>query len=438
MTERVVLAYSGGLDTSVAVPWLRESHGHEVVTLTADVGGGADLPAISARALGAGASVAIGVDARAAFVESYVWPALQAGAVYQGVYPLATALARPLIARLLVEAAHETGANLVAHGCTGKGNDQVRFDVAIGALDPSLTVIAPMRKGMGMNRDEELAYARARGIPLEAGTGAGSPYSIDVNLWGRSIEAGVLEDPWVAAPPDAFAWTVDPAEAPRTPSELAIGFEQGIPVTLDGEPLDGVTLIERLNQVGGANGVGRIDHLEDRLVGIKSREIYEAPAAVILHAAHAALEQMVLSRDLLAFKREVGNRLATLTYDGVWFGELATALRGFVARTQDHVNGTVRLRLMAGSASVVGRSSPDSLYRHDLATYGAEDSFDQAAAVGFIALWGLPVRTQSAIHGSAIHNGSLLDQLGALRRTATDAAAAVVDGTPGTPVGPGR
>jgi argininosuccinate synthase len=427
MTERVVLAYSGGLDTSVAVPWLRESHGYDVVALTADVGGGADLPAIGARALAAGASVAIGVDARAAFVESYVWPALQAGAVYQGVYPLATALARPLIARLLVEAAHETGATLVAHGCTGKGNDQVRFDVAIGALDPSLTVIAPMRKGMGMNRDEELAYARARGIPLENGTGAGSPYSIDVNLWGRSIEAGVLEDPWVAAPPDAFAWTVDPADAPRTPTEIAIGFERGIPVTLDGEPLDGVTLIERLNQVGGANGVGRIDHIEDRLVGIKSREIYEAPAAVLLHAAHAALEQMVLSRDLIAFKREVGNRLATLTYDGVWFGELAHALRGFVASTQGHVTGTVRLHLVAGSASVVGRSSPESLYRHDLATYGADDSFDQAAAVGFIQLWGLPVRTQSAIHGSAIHNGSLLDQLGAIRRTA-DAA----------PVGPGR
>jgi argininosuccinate synthase len=435
MTERVVLAYSGGLDTSVAVPWLRESHGYDVVALTADVGGGADLPTISARALAAGATVAIGVDARTAFVESYVWPALQAGAIYQGIYPLATALARPLIARLLVEAAHETGATLVAHGCTGKGNDQVRFDVAIGALDPSLTVIAPMRKGMGMNRDEELAYARARDIPLEAGTGAGSPYSIDVNLWGRSIEAGVLEDPWVAAPPDAFAWTVDPADAPRTPTEVAIGFEQGIPVTLDGEPLDGVTLIERLNALGGANGVGRIDHLEDRLVGIKSREIYEAPAAVILHLAHAALEQMVLSRDLIAFKHEVGNRLATLTYDGVWFGELANALRGFVASTQNHVNGTVRLRLVAGSASVVGRTSPDTLYRHDLATYGAEDSFDQAAAVGFIALWGLPVRTQSAIHGSAIHNGSLLDQLGAIRRTA-DATAP--DAAPGTPVGPAR
>jgi argininosuccinate synthase len=433
MTERVVLAYSGGLDTSVAVPWLRESHGYDVVALTADVGGGADLPTISARALSAGASVAIGVDARAAFVESYVWPALQAGAVYQGIYPLATALARPLIARLLVEAAHETGATLVAHGCTGKGNDQVRFDVAIGALDPGLTVIAPMRKGMGMNRDEELAYAKARAIPLEAGTGAGSPYSIDVNLWGRSIEAGVLEDPWAAAPPDAYAWTVDPVDAPRNGVEVAIGFEHGVPVTLDGQALDGVTLIERLNEVGGANGVGRIDHVEDRLVGIKSREIYEAPAAVILHAAHAALEQMVLSRDLIAFKREVGNRLATLTYDGVWFGELAHALRGFVASTQDHVNGTVRLRLVAGSAAVVGRSSPDSLYRHDLATYGAEDAFDQAAAVGFIALWGLPVRTQSAIHGSAIHNGSLLDQLGAIRRTATGAPVTSVE-----PVGRGR
>jgi argininosuccinate synthase len=437
MTERVVLAYSGGLDTSVAVPWLRETSGYDVVALTADIGGGADLSAISARALAAGASLAIGVDARAAFVESYVWPALQAGAVYQGIYPLATALARPLIARLLVEAAHETGATLVAHGCTGKGNDQVRFDVAIGALDPSLTVIAPMRKGMGMSRDEELAYALARGIPLEPGAGRGSPYSIDVNLWGRSIEAGSLEDPWIAAPPDAFAWTVDPADAPRTPVEIAIGFEGGIPVVLDGEPLDGVTLVERLNAIGGAHGVGRIDHLEDRLVGIKSREIYEAPAALLLHAAHAALEQMVLSRDLIAFKREVGSRLATLTYDGVWFGELANALRGFVASTQQHVNGTVRLRLVAGSASVVGRSSPDSLYRYDLATYGAEDSFDQAAAVGFIQLWGLPVRTQSAIHGSAVDEGSLLDRLGAVRR-AVKPMATTTEPTQTAAVGPGR
>ncbi len=434
MTERVVLAYSGGLDTSVAVPWLRESHGHDVVTLTADVGGGADLAAIGARALAGGASVAIGVDARRVFVESYVWPALQAGALYQGVYPLATALARPLIARLLVEAAHETGATLVAHGCTGKGNDQVRFDVAIGALDPSLTVIAPMRKGMGMNRDQELAYARTHGIPLEPGTGTASPYSIDVNLWGRSIEAGVLEDPWAAAPPDAFTWTVDPADAPRGGVEVAIGFEAGIPLTLDGEPLDGVTLVERLNALGGEHGVGRIDHVEDRLVGIKSREIYEAPAAVILHAAHAALEQMVLSRDLLAFKRGVGDRLAQLTYDGVWFGELAVALRRFVTSTQEHVNGTVRVRLLAGSVAVTGRTSPDTLYRHDLATYGADDSFDQAAAVGFIQLWGLPVRTQSAIHGSPVEPGSLLDALGAIRlagETDGEAAAAAAAAGPG-------
>jgi argininosuccinate synthase len=445
MTERVVLAYSGGLDTSVAVPWLRETHGYDVVALTADVGGGADLAAIGERALAAGASVAVGVDARAAFVESHVWPALQAGALYQGIYPLATALARPLIARLLVEAAHETGATLVAHGCTGKGNDQVRFDVAIGALDPSLTVIAPMRTGMGMNRDEELAYALARNIPLEAGTGSGSPFSVDVNLWGRSVEAGILEDPWVAPPPDAYVWTVDPAAAPRLAREVEIGFAGGIPVSLDGQPLDGVTLIEQLNAIGGAYGIGRIDHVEDRLVGIKSREIYEAPAAVLLHQAHAALEQLVLSRDLLAFKRQVADRLATLTYDGLWFGELAGALRGFVAGTQGRVNGTVRLRLAAGSAAIVGRSSADSLYRHDLATYGAADGFDHAAAVGFIELWGLPVRTQAAIHGSAIAADGLLDELGAARRTrAAGSAAAPVasrrtaDEPAAIPVGPER
>ena len=415
MSERVVLAYSGGLDTSVAVPWLRETHGYDVVALTADVGGGADLYSIQQRALAAGASLAIGVDARSAFVEEYVWPALQAGALYQGVYPLATALARPLIARLLVEAAHETGATLVAHGCTGKGNDQVRFDIAIAALDPTLTVIAPMRVGMGMNRNEELAYALARSIPLEAGLAVGTPFSVDVNLWGRSIEAGVLEDPWRGPPADAFSWTVDPAAAPRSAREVEIGFEAGIPTGLGGAAMDGVSLVERLNAIGGAYGIGRIDHLEDRLVGIKSRELYEAPAAVLLHLAHAALEQLVLSRDLLAFKRLVGDRLATLAYDGLWFSELAVALRSFVAGTQKHVTGAVRLRLVAGNAAVVGRRSPDSLYRQDLATYGAADGFDHAAAVGFIRLWGLPVRTQAAVHGAAVAADGLLDRLGAVR-----------------------
>ncbi|HUH17434.1 MAG TPA: argininosuccinate synthase [Methylomirabilota bacterium] len=397
MTETVVLAYSGGLDTSVAVPWLRETRGCEVVTLTVDVGGGARPDAILARALSGGATRALAVDAREAFITDFVWPALQAGALYQGIYPLATALARPLIARLLVEAAHEVGATAVAHGCTGKGNDQVRFDVAVAALDPALTVIAPMRVGMGMNRDEEMAYAKAHGIQIEVGPE--SPYSIDLNLWGRSVEAGILEDPWTAPPADAYTWTRDPADAPREPTEIIIGFAAGIPVSLDGQRMDGVALVDRLNGLAGSFGIGRIDHVEDRLVGIKSREIYEAPAAVVLHQAHASLEGLTLSRELLAFKRQVADRLATLAYDGLWFSELARALRAFVTWTQRHVTGEVRLRLTPGAASVVGRRSPNSLYDLGLASYGGEDRFDHEAAVGFISIWGLPVRTQAAVHG---------------------------------------
>jgi len=423
MSDTVVLAYSGGLDTSVAVPWLRETQGHEVVTLTVDVGGGVDAAAVQQRALAGGARRAIVVDARTTFVADYIWPALQAGALYQGQYPLATALARPLIARLLVEAAREAGAGLVAHGCTGKGNDQVRFDVAVAALDPSLRVIAPMRVGMGMTRDEELSYARERGIDVPSGPS--SPFSIDVNLWGRSIEAGVLEDPWTAPPAEAFAWTVDPADAPRAPREVVIGFEEGVPVSLDGEALDGVALVERLNHEAGAHGIGRIDHVEDRLIGIKSREIYEAPAAVVLHAAHGALEQLTLSRELLAYKRSVGDRLATLAYDGLWLSELGVALRAFVTHTQRFVSGEVRMRFVPGNAAVSGRRSPHSLYDIGLATYDAVDRFDHASAVGFIAIWGLPVRTQAAARRQgADAPRSLLDELGADRLDATVLAGA--------------
>jgi argininosuccinate synthase len=436
MTETVVLAYSGGLDTSVAVPWLRETRGCEVVTLTVDVGGGAKPDAILARALSGGASRALAVDAREVFVTDFVWPALQAGALYQGVYPLATAIARPLIARLLVETAHEVGATAVAHGCTGKGNDQVRFDVAVAALDPSLSVIAPMRVGMGMNRDEEIAYAREQGIEIDVGPE--SPYSIDLNLWGRSIEAGVLEDPWTAPPPDAFAWTTDPAEAPREPAEVVIGFASGVPVSLDGHRLEGAELIDRLNATAGAYGIGRIDHVEDRLVGIKSREIYEAPAAVVLHQAHAALEQLTLSRELLAFKRQVADRLATLAYDGLWFSELARALRAFVTWTQRQVTGEVRLRLVAGSASIVGRRSPNSLYDLGLASYGGEDRFDHEAAVGFINIWGLPVRTQAAVRGpfEDPDEAPLLERLPTVRRDRGSTTESAVATAPQTATGP--
>ncbi|HXR26835.1 MAG TPA: argininosuccinate synthase, partial [Candidatus Baltobacteraceae bacterium] len=300
--KKVVLAYSGGLDTSVAVAWLREQFDAEVVTLTVDLGGGSLRPGVEGRALSAGASRAYVVDARERFVRSFVWPDLQADALYQGAYPLATALARPLIAQLLVEVAAREGADAVAHGCTGKGNDQVRFDVAVHALDPGLEVVAPMRVGMGLSREEEIDYAAARGI--EVPITKASPYSIDVNLWGRSIETGVLEDPWVAPPADVFEWTVDPSAAPA-PVEVTIGFEGGLPVELDGAPVDPVELVDRLSALAGAHGVGRVDHVEDRLVGIKSREIYEAPAATVLHTAHRALESLCLTKDTLRFGRLV-------------------------------------------------------------------------------------------------------------------------------------
>ncbi len=395
--KKVVLAYSGGLDTSVAVAWLREQYGCEVVTLTIDVGGGSLRPGVEGRAISAGASRAYVVDARERFVTDFVWPHLQANAMYQGAYPLATALARPLIAQLLVEVARREGADAVAHGCTGKGNDQVRFDVAVHALDPGLEVVAPMRVGMGLTRDQEIDYAIERGIEIPI-TKA-SPYSIDVNLWGRSCETGVLEDPWVTPPPDAYEWTVAASDAPP-PLEITIEFEGGVPVALDGERLAPLDLVDRISTLAGQHGVGRIDHVEDRLVGIKSREIYEAPAASVLHVAHRALEGLTLSKDTLRFDRLVANELAQLTYDGLWFSALHRDLRGYVASSQRVVSGEVRVRLDHGSAVVTGRRSPLSLYDKKLATYDEGDAFDHAAAVGFIEIFGLPLRVEAARHGA--------------------------------------
>ncbi len=395
--KKVVLAYSGGLDTSVAVAWLREEFGVEVVTLTVDVGRGSLREGVEHRAMSAGAARAWVVDARERFVTDFVWPHLQANALYQGAYPLATALARPLIAQLLVEVARREGADAVAHGCTGKGNDQVRFDVAVHALDPGLEVVAPMRVGMGLTRDQEIDYAAERGIEIPI-TKA-SPYSIDANLWGRSIETGVLEDPWAAPPADVFEWTADLATAPA-PVEIVVELEGGLPVALDGERLPPVDLVERLHTLAGAHGIGRIDHVEDRLVGIKSREIYEAPAATVLHTAHRALEGLTLTKDTLRFNRLVGDELARLTYDGLWFSALHRDLRGYVASSQRVVSGEVRIRLDHGSAVVAGRRSPLSLYDKDLATYDEGDAFDHASAVGFIEIFGLPLRVEAARHGA--------------------------------------
>ncbi len=397
--RRCVLAYSGGLDTSVAVRWLREELGYEVVTLTADLGGeGRDAADVTERALRAGAVAAHVVDARRVFVEHFVFPTLSAGALYEGVYPLATALARPLIAKLLVEVAREEGAVAVAHGCTGKGNDQVRFDVATAALAPELEVVAPVRD-WDMGRSDEIAYAAAHGIDVPATVE--SPYSVDANLWGRSVECGPLEDPWREPPEEVYAWTANPATCDSAGEELTIGFVEGRPVSIDGESLEAEELVLRINTIAGRNGMGRIDHVENRLVGIKSREVYEAPAAVLLHAAHAALETVALPRDVAHLKRQLSGEWARLVYDGLWFGALRNALAAFVASTQEHVTGDVRVRCARGVVAVNGRRALRSLYSTSLATYDrADDVFDHAAARGFIELFGLSLRTQARVQGA--------------------------------------
>jgi argininosuccinate synthase len=393
--EKLVLAYSGGLDTSVAVRWLTE-RGYDVVALTIDLGEKKDLDAIQQRALKVGAVAAYVVDGKVPFLRDFVWPSLQAGALYEKEYPLATALGRPLIAALLVQIARREGAQGVAHGCTGKGNDQVRFDVATAALAPELKVVAPVRE-WSMNREDEIEYAREHGIQVPASVE--SPYSTDENLWGRSIEAGILEDPWEEPPPDVYEWTQDPQRCADSPCYVEIRFEEGIPVAVDGERMPAVELVERLNALGGANGVGRIDHLENRLIGIKSREIYEAPAAVLLLQAHQALEDITLTKDVARFKDLVAGQWAQIVYDGLWFSPLREALYAFVAQTQRHVTGDVRLKLYRGSSSVVGRKAPEQLYRMELATYGRGDQFDQTAASGFIKLFGMSMRTAAEVQG---------------------------------------
>jgi len=387
---KVVLAYSGGLDTSVLVRWLAEEKGFDVIAVCADLGQPGDMEAIRQKALDTGAVASEMIDAREIFASAFVVPALWANALYGGSYPLATALARPLIARLQVEAAHKYGATAVAHGCTGKGNDQVRFEVATMALDPSLEIIAPMREWK-MTREDEIEWARERGIPVPVTVE--SPYSIDENLWGRSCECGVLEDPWVEPPEDAYEWTTAPTAAPDVPEDVEISFEGGIPKALDGKAMGLVELIDMLNEMGGRHGVGRLDVVEDRLVGIKSREIYEAPAAVILIAAHSDLEHLTLTREALSGKRQLEQMVAEMTYEGLWFSPLNQAIQAFNESIQERVTGTVRVRLFKGSAVVAGRKSPNSLYDLGLATYDTADVFDHKAAKGFIDLWGLPLKT---------------------------------------------
>ena len=390
--DRIVLAYSGGLDTSVAIPWLAERYGAEIVAVTLDLGQGRELEAVRERALATGAVRAHVLDVRAEFAREYILPALKADAIYEDRYPLATALGRPLIARRLVEIAEMEQATAIAHGCTGKGNDQVRLDVSTRALNPALKVIAPARI-WNMTRPDEIEYARARGIAVPATVA--SPYSTDANLWGRSIECGVLEDPWTEPPEEIYALTKAPGACPDTPAYVEIEFERGVPVRLNGVDMPLVELIDTLGVIAGGHGVGRIDMVENRLVGIKSREIYEAPAGVVLHAAHRELQKFVTPRDLERLARDLSVRYADLVYNGLWFTVMREALDAFVDRVQERVTGTIRLKLFKGDCRVVGRRSPYALYDHALATYDAGDLFDHRAAEGFISLWGLPVELSS-------------------------------------------
>ena len=401
--KKVVVAYSGGLDTSVCVKWL-EQQGAEPYTLYLDLGQGEPSEDVKAKALEIGATDAFVRDARAEFAREYVAPAIKANALYGGKYPLFTALGRPLIAKKLVEAAREVGATHIAHGSTGKGNDQVRFDVTTASIAPDLTVVAPVRD-WNMSRPEEIAYAEEHGIPVP--TTKESPYSVDENLWGRSIEAGPLEDPDYEPTEDVFALTTSPENAPDEPQYVELGFERGLPTTLDGEELPLVDLISELGALAGANAVGRIDMVEDRLVGIKSREIYEAPAAIALIAAHRELETLTLTRDVLRFKTTVEQRYAELTYEGLWFTPLKSALDAFVVETQKTVTGTVRLKLYKGNSTVVGRTAPHALYSKDLATYDPDSTFDEAAAAGFIALWGLSARQWASVNGGTEHSQAI-------------------------------
>ncbi len=391
--EKVVLAYSGGVDTTVCIPYLMNEWGvKSVVTLAVDLGQGAELEPIQAKALTAGAEQSLVQDAIHSLITEYAYPSIQANALYENRYPLSTALARPLIAKLLVEVAEQVGADAVAHGCTGKGNDQVRFDVAIAALNPKLKVLAPARE-WGMSREESIAYGENYGLSFPVKKS--SPYSIDLNILGRSAEAGILEDPWAEPPEDVYALTRSISQTPDAPAYVEIDFEAGLPVGINQTRHSPTEIFRTLNMLAGEHGIGRIDMVENRLVGIKSREIYETPALSLLIQAHRELETLTLTRDVAQYKFGIETSYSQLVYNGMWYSPLRQALDGFVSATQDRVTGTVRLRLFKGQAICVGRKSPYSLYDESLATYGADDEFDHKAAEGFIYVWGLPTRTYS-------------------------------------------
>ncbi len=387
--KKIVLAYSGGLDTSVAIRWLQEKYDADVFAVTLDLGQGKDLEGVQKKALSIGAKEALVFDVREEFLSNYVLPALWAGAIYEKRYPLATALSRPLIAKYLVQVAQEKGATYIAHGCTGKGNDQVRIEVSVAALDPDLQIIAPARI-WGWTREEEIEWAHANGIPVPVTVD--SPYSIDVNIWGRSIECGILEDPWAEPPEDIYQWTRSPEKAPDEAVTIEIGFESGIPKLLKGQFYSLINLVEELNTIGGTHGFGRIDHVENRLVGIKSREIYESPAALLLLEAYQDLENLVMPREVTHFKSILEEKYSLMVYEGLWYSPLREALDAFMKKIAERVSGSIRIKLYKGSMQITGRKSENSLYDFALATYDKGDRFDHTSAEGFIKLWGLPTK----------------------------------------------
>ena len=390
MTNKIVLAYSGGLDTSVAVPWLKENYDAEIITVTIDLGM-VDLDSIKQRAIEVGADKAVTIDAKAPLVTDYIWPALKAGAIYEEEYPLATALGRPLIAKCLVDVAKQEGAYAIAHGCTGKGNDQVRIEVSAAALMPEIKLIAPIRD-WGMSRADEIEYANERNLPINV---KDSRFSVDENLWGRSAEAGELEDPGLEPPEEAFTWTTSPNEAPDSKEYIELEFIQGIPVSLNNIKMNGIELIVELNKIAGNHGIGRIDHVENRLVGIKSREIYESPAGIVLHTAHKSLEDLTLSRDQARFKHNVSREYSEIVYNGLWFSRHRLNLDRYIDDTQKYVSGKIQVCLYKGKCTVTGRESDQGLYSKALATYDRDDEFDHASAEGFIKIFGLSLRTEN-------------------------------------------
>ncbi|MFC1560280.1 argininosuccinate synthase [Candidatus Margulisiibacteriota bacterium] len=392
--KKIVLAYSGGLDTSIIVPWLKENYGCEVIAMAADLGQGEELSGLKDKGIKSGASKVYIEDLKKEFVDEYIFPMLKAGAVYEGKYLLGTSIARPLIAKKQVEIAKKEGADAVSHGATGKGNDQVRFELTYMALAPELTIVAPWREWDIKSREEAIAYAKKKGIPIPVTKE--KPYSSDRNLWHISFEGGVLEDPSYEPKEDMFVLTVSPEKAPDKPTYVEVGFEKGIPVSLDGKKMDGVSLISKLNEIAGKNGVGRADLVENRLVGIKSRGVYETPAGTVLQIAHSEIESLTLERDLVHYKQQIAIKYAELIYNGQWFTPLKESLDAFIDKTQGTVTGTVKLKLYKGNVTVAGRKSPNSLYSHELATFEKDNAYDQADAKGFIKLFGLPLKVWSS------------------------------------------